>query len=745
MAPSDPALADALRAADDDWLAALLEHRPDLARPVPPSLTALAGRAGTRSSAARALAALDAAALTVLEAVVVLCEDRGRVGVDELASALDGDVGATVERLRDRALLLGDDAGLWPAPGVADAVGPSPLGLGPRLRSLGARTDDGWPTTVPALRTVLASAPDGARTLLEALTWGPAVGTLGTDVPPAARWLLDHHVLHRLSPTEVVLPREVALAARGGRLVRRIPAEPPLGEAPTRAPEIMAAEVVGAADEILRHLALLLGRWTDEPPGVLRAGGLAARDVKQLATVLGSSASHATLVCEVAGMLGLIGHVHHDDGNSWAPTPAADSWSALPPERRWAALAVAWMRSSRVPWLAGTRTDRGVLRAALDPELHRAWAAPLRRRCLLALADWPDGAAPTPAQVRDHLAWQTPRSAPPLATVAAVLEEATAIGLLGAGALGPPARTLLDTQDEQATAAAMAALYPAAVDDVIVQGDLTGIVPGRPSSGLAALLEACADVDSRGAALTVRFTVDSIGRALEAGWTADELLTRLRGASRQPLPQPLEYLVSDAARRRRRVRVQPAGAVIRTDDEAGLLALLGDPALAHLGLRQVGPTALVADAGPLSVHEALRGTGASSSLEGPDGRSVPLTPHRARAVRPVRLEGPAEGPVEIEAAVEAMRAGERRAAALLAGEAEAETPTDELALLRAAAARGSQVRIVLAGPGGGTQERVVRPLSVEAGRVRVLDTAREAEITVATHRIAAVHPLERDL
>src|SRR5690606_6214029 len=114
---------------------------------------------------------------------------------------------------------------------------------------------------------------------------------------------------------------------------------------------------------------------------------------------------------------------------------------------------------------------------------------------------------------------------------------------------------------------------------------------------------------------------------------------------------------------------------------------------------------------------------------------------RVRAARAVDLEGPPhERPIDATEAVTTMRAGERRAAALLAGTESSTTPADELALLRAAAASGSQVRIVVAGNGGDSQERVVRPLSVEAGRIRALDAAREAEITVATHRIVAVRP-----
>src|SRR5690606_41997120 len=86
----------------------------------------------------------------------------------------------------------------------------------------------------------------------------------------------------------------------------------------------------------------------------------------------------------------------------------------------------------------------------------------------------------------------------------------------------------LDGAPTTEVAAALAALFPPEVGELVIQGDLTGIVPGRPTAELAALLDRAADVDSRGAALTVRFTADSLGRAITAGMTAEELLERLQ-------------------------------------------------------------------------------------------------------------------------------------------------------------------------------------------------------------------------
>ena len=48
------------------------------------------------------------------------------------------------------------------------------------------------------------------------------------------------------------------------------------------------------------------------------------------------------------------------------------------------------------------------------------------------------------------------------------------------------------------------------------------------------------------------------------------------------------------------------------------------------------------------------------------------------------------------------------------------------------------VRLTLAGPDGAVQERQVRVMAVEPGRVRLRDVVRETELTVAVHRIVSV-------
>jgi hypothetical protein len=61
-----------------------------------------------------------------------------------------------------------------------------------------------------------------------------------------------------------------------------------------------------------------------------------------------------------------------------------------------------------------------------------------------------------------------------------------------------------------------------------------------------------------------------------------------------------------------------------------------------------------------------------------------------------------------------------------------------LLLLREALAERQEVWVEMVGPSGALQRRLLRPVHLEGGRLRALDTAREAELTVAVHRIASV-------
>ncbi len=770
-----------LRALGVDGLAEVLHRRRDLAAPPPASVRALAARASTRASLDRALARVDAGVLAAIEAVLVL---PGPVSGDAVSHALGAPADTWLGTARDWALVWDDEAGLHVAPGLAELLGPYPAGLGPSLAdSLARRSPEalaelaaelacpaealparlGEPETVSSL---LDRAPAGARAVLEALAPGPPVGrTPGPGSPGAGAvgWLLRRGLLAVGDPQHVVLPREVALALRGGRLRARVPA-PPAAQATPVDPRVVAGEVTAHALEAVRLVATLVETWGAEPPPVLRSGGLGARELKRVAGALEVTAAEAAVVVEVAGAARLV----TDDGEatpSFCSTTLADEWAQDDVARRWVELARAWLTAERAPWLVGTRDETGALRGALDPAHRRPWVPRLRAAVLGVLAG-ADGRV-DPEHVHEVLEWRAPRSAPTVHAVRAVLAEATLLGLTGAGVLGAPGRALLagwaepDTAEPtpggvapeaaERAAAALDDALPTPVDEVLLGGDLTGVVPGRPTEALAALLADTAGVESRGAGLTVRFTEASVRTALDTR-SGEEILADLAAHARSGVPQPLAYLVTDAARRHGQVRVGAVGAYLR-GEPAALAAVAGEAALRGLGLRALAPGVLVTSAPPAALVGALRAAGLAAVIEDADGTVV----HTERPRRRVRLRHrppPAPDP-------ELTRRRLARVAADLLGPGEqagardgavdggpdrdgtvgTPEPSETLAVLRAAVATGSEVWLEVATPGGPSRRRV-RPLRVDAGRVRVLDPERAAELTVAVHRIADARPVE---
>lgn len=796
---------DWLRARSDEQLVALLSRRTDLASPSPSTLLSLAARATSRASMLRATAALDAAHLTVLESVAVLDAlgvevTAGRavtaIAAPSAPSAPSGEpappapddaplVVALLEDLTTLALLWQPTASTYrPAPGIEDTLDPVPAGLGPVLRPGDARPD-----------LALLDSPDapaGTRAILAALCWGPPVGRIpsSADNPTftPTRWLLDRGFLRQVDAHHVALPREVALDLRSGRTHRGLPPAPTL-PSPTLTPETVDAESARAAQEIVRLVAQVISIWQSAPAPALRSGGLGVRELRRLAQQLEVTEPAAAFVVELALMAALIA----DDGgdpSAFAPTDAADDWLEADLPARWAALVAAWFASARAPWLVGSRDDRGALHSALEPDLHRVWVPRLRSEVLRLLAQAPLATVGADAVVA-VLAWRTPRSVPPLAAVAALLREASQLGVTGAGGLSAggqllaaaPPMTVLDDDARQGLADALTPSLPEAVDELLLQGDLTGIVPGRPTPELEALLADAAEVESRGGALTVRFTAASIIRALDAGRSADELIADLSRRSRSGLPQPLDYLVRDAARRHGQVRVGVAASYVRVDDPVLLAGLVEDPALSGLGLFRLAPTVLASTVPASQLLTALRERALAPAMEDSDGHVVHsdrLTPRvrlagrRARRVseRSREVDGSGRGagaPLRadrLQALVTRLReqnqltqerraqgAGTGQRAAASGGEGSAGSgvgststapwsgtsdPLVALGLLREAASDGRDVWLEVAGPTGGLTRRRVRPLRIDAGRLRAVDVDREAELTVAVHRIAGV-------
>ena len=681
-----------------------------------------------------------------------------------------------------------------PVAALEAAFGPHPFGLGPWAAE--PLSTEQLPPTLEELSEDTAGGkpvvPAASVEMLQALTWGPPAGTLRAGgTAPGAAPLIERGWLERSSDahgrTRFILPRQVALALRGGHLTREPLTAPEASDLETVGADVVASEASFHAEETVRLVAALLEEWGREGGTIRRTGGVSARALARTADALGLEADAAARIIEIAAAAGLLGL--DEDGVTWVPSSQAAGWLTDSLPQRWAPLALAWSGSARTPWLTGTRDDDGTLRAVLSPDLEAGWAARLRARVLALLGDLPPGASATPAFVRAALTWQSPRRTIPGGAISAVLAEAETLGVTGGGALTEAGRILarraaasLDEQDPglsggpggptdpgdadraeeaggeahaeplsddqalTALEAALAADLPAAVEMILVQSDLTAIVPGRPAPELAALLERTSVVESRGGALTVRFTPESVRGALDVGYRAEEITQEIGRYSPTPLPDSLSVLIQDAARHHGAVRVRAVSALLRIGDEATAAGLLAEPRLKDLGLDQVAPGILVATASAGQVLRELRATGLAPVTEDASGHLVvgPATAQQARRApeptRPgsehsVRRRRP--GRRELTSLVGRLRVGQEALQA--AGEtAVATDPVHALAVLRQAQSSRSRLRLSLAGPDGAVQERQVRVMAVEPGRVRLRDVVRETELTVAVHRIVSV-------
>ena len=511
----------------------------------------------------------------------------------------------------------------------------------------------------------------------------------------------------------------------------------------------------------MRLTSALLAEWGREGAPILRSGGVGARALARTAQALDLAPAATATLIELTASAGLLGL--DAEGEAWVPARPAVDWARAELPERWARLAAAWAGSARTPWLVGTRSDDGSLRPVLGDDVEAPWARRLRRRILMLLETLPEGASATPTWVRAALTHARPRRPVPAGAVTAVLAEAELLGATGGGSLTrpgrvlalsltrasdePPARAQADAALLEALEAALARDLPTPVETLLVQSDLTAVVPGRPAPVLAELLERAGAVESRGGALTVRFTAESVRGALDAGLSADELVEALERFTPGPLPSALTVLIDDVARRHGAVRVRGVSSLLRAPDPAVAAGLIADARLRDLELAEAAPGVLISTAPPGRVLRELREAGLAPVLEDAGGRlllapgaadgvrrGAPPESHRPGTGGPVRRRRPTAG--DLAAHVGRMRAGERERA----GAPAATDPVHVLALLRQARAARTRLRLRLAAGDGDVQERTVRVLAVESGRARLADLERETELTAALHRIVSVEP-----
>lgn len=452
-----------------------------------------------------------------------------------------------------------------------------------------------------------------------------------------------------------------------------------------------AFSALGAVTETLLALR-------DTPARRLTRGGLALPDARRLAGVAGVDPSEVELLLDIAARAGLAVL----SGAEWAPTPNLTAWLAGRRIDRWAELATGWL--SQLP---------DELRDLLRSRAHTVWG---------------DG-------LLDYLTWLYPAGGTWIRErAAAAAREAELLGITGAGAPST-AGSLLLLDGPAAAAAAMAESFPAEVDQVYLQHDLTVIAPGPLRVDLETRLRGMAEAEARGVASSFRVTAVSLTRAFVAGETADSVRAFLAALSLTGIPQPLDYLIADTAARFGALRVgtieEPAGgggvrSYVRSADAVLLRQLAVDQALAPLGLEADGSHRLTTRFDVGLLYTALLDARYPVVAEDAEGEIVAM-----RAERRASASGSAVTDDTAALLISRMR----QSAEAAPEEADRAWLARQLEL----AIKGKvTVAVTVRLPDDSLAEYVLEPTALAGGRLRGRDRRADIERTLPLSSIVAV-------
>jgi hypothetical protein len=709
--------ADELRSRSDEDLASIFRLRPDLVTPVPNDFSALSARATSTPSLVRALDSLNLWHYQIIEAACALPEPFKK---SELVAVTSEETTYALEHLWQMGLLYKEGNNYRTPTNLKLLIGEEPAGLGPFSVK---KFDFGS----------LKDIPKTSQEVLEKLTWGPPRGQIANIKKPgnAIGWLLDNNVLVPLDSHTVALPREIAIKLRGGKIHKEISSKSAdlVGKKVVQKQIDLAA--IANISTILRWCEEFLHNLSDEPPTALRTGGIGVRDLKRIAEHLGVDETCAGFVAELCYLGGL---VVIDSDDQILPTSAFDIWLTKTAEERWYSLVVLWLDTSRVSGLIGKVGDKSI--APLGPELDRAGACLIRRTTLKVLSE-NQQICPDIKSIQEIVKWWNPQRANS-DFVEWSLREAEWLGITGQGVISTFGIKLLSEAEDLGIESAL----PKPVDHILIQADNSAVAPGPLLPELASEMGTIADIESRGGATVYRFSEASIRRGLDHGKTGDQIKTFLSKTSKTPMPQPLEYLIADVAKRHGRLRVGSAHTYIRCEDEGLVQQILHDKKCEHLRLRKIAPQVLVTDFELNEVIIELREYGYLPAAENAGGvlLSQPNLRRSKSRPKPPRIISEFTAPKEVIvlAAVKSIRTGERsrKVEPIVPGTSSNET----LALINQYIAEGKTLMISYADNNGGVSNRIIDPISISLGTLTARDEASDEIVQFRIPRINGVAP-----
>lgn len=499
-----------------------------------------------------------------------------------------------------------------------------------------------------------------------------------------------------------------------------------------------AIAAITAVSQLCEH-------WGAHPSPVLKTGGLGVRELSATAAALQFDEPQTVFWIETAFAAGLVGPDEVEQP-SYAPTHTYDSFAAAELPEQWVRLLWGWIQSDRDIHLVGQTGPEQQRLSAMGSGLEIPGWATLKRRILGILADAEPGSVISQKELSFALAELQPRLSGTARdhALAATLGDAERLGVVSRGALTSMGRSLLTDLGPASRLEVAHSILPAATDEFLAQADLTLVVPGVPTPALRGLLNLLADLESTGGAMVYRVSPKTVARVLDSGRTSEDVIAELKSRSVTPLPQPLEYLIHDVARRHGMVRIGAADSYLRTDDEQLAAALMAHPRAAALGLVQLSPGVIVSRTPANSLLQLARELGHAPVAEGPSGSVVVPSRMSHRAPDPIEASRSRKGFDElfVSALIRALRQTETTADTSSFGVATGSLPrmatAQSATVLRAAQKAGHPVWIGYADNAGSTTKRLVDVLAIDAGAISAFDHSAGRIRTLAMSRVTGV-------
>lgn len=766
--PTLRSLADDLRQRSVVALTETLSARPDLLSPIPTDIRELALRAGSAHSVSMALDRLNSLELAILEVASALgspCPDEDVV--QALLKTRDRSVGlgadtngvrsmpgpqnrgetalnsydfetairAALQRLRSLALIWGRDE-VNVVRSAVESFGNTPCGLYPPLAQH-LPVYRKWLADATDIAAAVASCSVAAQKCIDSLVWnGPTV-----DVTHATRvkdtkgnpWgeLVRMHLVHVVNESTIALPREVALALRGGAWVRPEQLMQSQTSSKVSLPQSPDMEGVGALLAV-RRIAEVVEAIQGFHPKIARAGQIRKADLANLASYVSLSEDDVFKCVVLALSAELIGIGGAAD-ELLAITGRGVTWMSDEPDEQWWVIAKSLFENAGAVLTAVTR---GIVDRARMP-------SPEVESGQVLMQEWVQYiAGPAATSDFDGAVFSThrPRLANHNPAASAECQGLCALIGIDAEAGRSDLAGFLVTSDQDAARTVIRNSLPPEVTQFFVQSDHSIVVPGRPSAALREELLLLSDQVSRDHALVLRISPTKIRARIASGFKATEILDFLTVHTPEPLPQSLVYLINDCARPRSAIRVESPATVISTatDDEA--LNIETNSELKALGLRKIDDHTFSSASQPMTILKALQEQGFSVDASGLHDASQPVRQPEF-ATRTWGQQPSVPAPAAVARALTSMNTeGIPNMASSFVPDSNWVVPSaaDLRTLMTSAAERGHALYLELSDADGDARVMRVSPIHTDAGFSSVYDLEQRRVATVNLSRVLRV-------